>query len=421
MQKLKKKIDWGTPIIDVEYFNCPEKNYTDKEITKYFLDAMEDVLAIFDEYNKRYDKKALEQEEKANRNQEARFYLWLCDCSKIIRKVLKESLAKYRYKVFIYFYEDLHKIFVEKNEFNLHDLILDDPSFENFESTDLLKWGLFLYAFAQNIYCFLCFYYENLNRKYYFKFETLKELTYTDLYFNKRENPNLLKVDDVLLKLCFDHCTPLEKLLYKWGYMDDEIKGLLIKPKKWPDLMDCTDEQIKQNFLDAMAKIGELFENRNRSYYLKINQFVTVTLKNEWDFVMVQMAFNKYAGSISEILKNPFIHDVYERLKDIIYDFEHAKIEDYLAPNLSEEEKNKFISNLERFYPYKKFLHAFARHIDCYLRFYYETLNRKYYFCFENLFDVCYVNADIEEMNEILIKTCNKKCKPLTEYLGDKK
>ena len=88
MQEPLKEGAWGTPIINLENENCLEKKYAGNEIMDIFLDAMKDLLVIFDEYNKEYDDMALKQEEEANRIEEANFYLRLYDISKVIRNVL---------------------------------------------------------------------------------------------------------------------------------------------------------------------------------------------------------------------------------------------------------------------------------------------------------------------------------------------
>lgn len=235
------------PFINLSVGDYKEKHYTTEQITQYFVEGLNSIVKIFDEFDNTYKTKVQEDVIKNNINTEGEFLVILSEISKFLKLVLQNPLNKDLYDTFLRMknslewdyagygddedYESPKKVDYERylrtqginlEEYYMDDdlkykkMIQEDVYFKDFKSISLLKYGQFLSSMANHIYCYLCLYYENLKKKYYFRFEHLYRDVYQYSYFTRLKNPDLLKTDKQILEYT-DHCTSLEKLLEMWG------------------------------------------------------------------------------------------------------------------------------------------------------------------------------------------------------------
>ena len=176
-------------------------------------------------------------------------------------------------------------------------------------------------------------------------------------------------------------------------------------------------ETLELNFLVEMRAINVYFEKLNKKYEKQAEEIV-LRHNNNIDFVLIKDAFKRYAQAVRDLYYDPLKGSSLKTIKGLINIFEEEKIKNYLCYDLDEEKKTIFIFDVKKFDEYKNFLWVFVKHIECYIRFYYENLRKKYFFDFENLVEVCYENKNIENLNTTLLELCNKYCKPLKKYKG---
>lgn len=196
----------------------------------------------------------------------------------------------------------------------------------------------------------------------------------------------------------------------------NETKKLFVKLNKDNVEYGYSKEQLTNSFTNALKQIHSCFIilNEKHTKYAEEN---ILTLSKSYDFVLILRAFKRFAFSIEDILQNPFTEKAVECIYGLLYELEKNNIEKYLATNITQEEKENFLKKVKMFDGYKNFILVFVKHLECYFRFYYENLRKKYYFCFDYLYDICYENKNLEKLNECLLKICNKHCKPLHKYV----
>lgn len=208
------------PLIDLSKGNYSEKDYTKEQITKAFTNACLDLLPIFEDYNKTYSKEAKLQVEQNLVPFEKEYFSWLKNDAKFVIDVLKNPLDKTNYQtiaelnnsyLYIYGNHDL-RFFDEDGQKSFIDSVkkTEELFFKDVCSFNLLKYGKFLSVFISNLYCYLCFYQENLNKKYYYRFEHLIRDTYGYWYFKQQQNPHLLITDQSLISLKEKYCKDLD-------------------------------------------------------------------------------------------------------------------------------------------------------------------------------------------------------------------
>lgn len=195
-----------------------------------------------------------------------------------------------------------------------------------------------------------------------------------------------------------------------------ETNNLFKKISKTDPEYRYSKETLELNFFVEMRAINVFFEKLNKKYEQEAEQIV-IELKNNIDFVLVKNALKRYAETVQKLLLEPLYKNASQDIDGLIDIFENKRVEEYLAFDISEGKKTEYIFNVKRFDDYKNFLYVFVKHIECYIRFYYENLKKKYFFDFENLVEVCYKNKNIEMLNKTLIELCNKHCKSLKKYI----
>lgn len=199
-----------------------------------------------------------------------------------------------------------------------------------------------------------------------------------------------------------------------------ETNKLFIKLSKQDPEYKQTQETLELNFIVEMCAINVYFEKLNKKYEKQADEIV-VEQNNNIDFILIRDAFKRYAKAVRDLYLDPLKESSFDTIKGLIKLFEEEKIENRLSYDLDEEKKTKFIFDVKKFDEYKNFLWVFVKHIECYIRFYYENLRKKYFFDFEYLVDVCYENKNIEKLNTTLLELCNKHCKSLKKYCRGKK
>lgn len=209
----------GEIFINLSKRDYVEKTYTKEQITNYFVNACKELIPIFEHHNNKYAAEAKIEVEINNLKSEKIYLSWLLDDVAIVLNVLKDPLNIINYDNFVeshyaYLYRyEKHDIW-DFDEISCDSFVnavkKEDEFFKDFVSFKLLKYAKFLSVFINNLYSYLCFYYENLNKKYYFRFEHLVRDTYGHFYFKLSQNPYLLKTDCDLLDLCRRYCQPLE-------------------------------------------------------------------------------------------------------------------------------------------------------------------------------------------------------------------
>ena len=211
----------GKIFIDLSKGDFAEKNYTKEQITKNFVDACKELIPIFEHHNNSYCAEAKVDVEIHNIEIERTYLSWLMDDAQMVLNILKDPLNIINYDNFaerhysylsIYENHDIRSFDQDSKDFFVNEVKKENNFFENFVSFNLFKYAKFMSVCVNNLYCYLCFYYENLNKKYYYRFEHLVRDTYGYFYFKLQQNPYLLKTDLDLLDLCRRYCEPLEVL-----------------------------------------------------------------------------------------------------------------------------------------------------------------------------------------------------------------
>ena len=208
----------GRPFLDLSRDDYEEKNYTKEQITSCFVNACNNLLPIFDSFNSKYYAEAKTEVANNKLDLEIQYLSWLVEDSNMVVSILNNPLDIHNYEMLIerfysysYRYEHLDIRSLEDVSFVANEVKKDD-FFSSFVSVNIFKYAKFLSVFISNLYCYLCLYYENLNKKYYYRFEFLVRDAYNYFYFREQQNPNLLITDYGLLDMCKSYCTPLEHI-----------------------------------------------------------------------------------------------------------------------------------------------------------------------------------------------------------------
>ena len=196
--------------------NCPEASYTHSQMSGIFGIACHELSDIFVDFNNKY-KLLAEQDLNNLKNTQAN------ECFKSLIQqfnlIMKAMYIPYK-KPYV---DNLSNVVdyltnicppdVDEQEFYNQNLF-----FKNIGSINLVKYAKFLSVFAKQLQCYVRLYYENLNKKYYFKFEHLVRGKYKYMYFECKQNEYLLNLDNEIIEICDKHCKSLNDYLKQfWG------------------------------------------------------------------------------------------------------------------------------------------------------------------------------------------------------------
>lgn len=160
-----------------------------------------------------------------------------------------------------------------------------------------------------------------------------------------------------------------------------ETNGLFIKLcKNYPQYI-YTKETLELNFFVEMRAINVFFEKLNKKYEKQAEEIV-LQLNNDNDIVLVKNAFKRFSKAVQTLYLEPISKSTPKIIEDLIYNLEVENVEKYFYNGITEEEKTKYLNNLKKFDDYKNFLLVFTKHIECYIRFFYENLRKKIFFWF---------------------------------------